>query len=82
MRNFFGIFLLLLAVLSGGCSLAFATMAFGDLSDDPGALALWLGGVIIAAASIWGAVALLRSPAVRSVAPADAPKPASPEDKP
>ena len=82
MRIFFGVILILLAVLTGGCSLLFSTWVFGDLAGDGSVMVLWLGGVLIAAASIWGAVALLRRPAAPSPARPEAPKPAPPEDRP
>ncbi len=66
MRTFFGIVLLLVAILSGGCSLLFSTWVLGDLSGDAGVLMIWLGGILIAALSIWGAIVLLRRPDPRS----------------
>ena len=66
MRTFFGVILVLLAILSGGCSLAFSTIVFSNLSGDAGVLMIWLGGILIAALSIWGAIVLFRRPAVRS----------------
>lgn len=56
---FFGILLLLVALLSGGCSLAFSGFVAGSMTDT-GLMLIWLSGFGLSALSIWGAIRLLR----------------------
>lgn len=77
MRNFFGIFLLLVAILSGGCSLVFTTTVFQDLGGSSDVVIIWVLGLLMGGLSLWGAIALLRGPAVER---GKAPVPPGPKD--
>ena len=56
---FFGLVLVLVAFLSGGCSLVFSEFVVGSMTDT-GLLLIWLSGFGVCALSIWGAIRLLR----------------------
>jgi hypothetical protein len=55
---FFGLVLVLVAILSGGCSLVFSGFALQSAAD-PGLMMIWLSGFVLCALSLWGAVRLL-----------------------
>ena len=56
---FFGLVLVLVAILSGGCSLVFSGFALQSMSDS-GLMLIWLSGFALCALSLWGAVRLFR----------------------
>lgn len=64
MRTFFGIVLLLVAILSGGCSLVFTTTVFQDLGGSSDVVIIWVLGLLMCGLSLWGAIALFRGPEV------------------
>jgi hypothetical protein len=60
MRILGGIFLLLISLFSGGCSLLFG---IADLTGNGfGVAVIWIPGLIIAALTGWGAVKLFAKP--------------------
>ena len=75
MRIFFGVVLFLLAILSGGCSLVFTTTIFQDLGGSADVVMIWASGLLLGALSLWGAIALFRSPAQRDERVAVIPEP-------
>lgn len=54
-----GVVLMMIGILTGGCSLAFTSMIRGN---DNILLLIWLSGFGIGGLSIWGAFRLLRGP--------------------
>ncbi len=63
MKTFAIIILTILAILGGGCSLAFTPIMFpaGFGGGDGFLTLIWLSGFAIAAACIWGIVKIRRS---------------------
>ena len=61
LARLFAVLLFLVALVCGGCSIAFAPLVLGDLSGGGGVPGIWVSGLVIAALCIWGGIALWRA---------------------